>query len=425
MDAGPLVESGQRHGPPPRRIGRDGGCPPCLRGSHRDPGLEWGILRVRGRRGMPTDGRRGRPLSRGAHDGGDAGSRRNVTASARPLRRDSRRLGRGGRRRTSADDRHLTVRRDLRRGHVSGGGPGPDRLRGRGRRLDLDSRPRSRRRCRCVRSGGRACRGHGFRTGLADVRRGCPGRGHRSRHRGCGGGRGRRGRGGRERWRRRGRWRRRRLLRRDHRGSDRRRYRGLGLGLGLGDGRGLTSRREQPERVDVSLLVRGPADAEMDARHGLLGRAARAHRPDGGTLAHRVALRNADLAEVDERDGVAVAGEDRDAAAVGRQRAGERDDAGRRRPHRRPFGPTDVHPSVLPGREDVRAEVEGPQNRPVGRPRPRGSRGGEDERERDREADRENPVHCAPPSFSATATRRTKGSGAVGRRQSARSSEPR
>jgi hypothetical protein len=381
-------------------------------------------VRVRGRRGVPADGRRGRPVARGAHGGGDAVSRHSITASARPLRRDVRRLGRGGRRRTSADDRHLTVRRDhLRRGHVSGGGRGPDRPRGRDRRLDLDSRPRSGGRCGCVRSGGRTGRGHGLRTGLAGVRRGCPGRGHRSCDRRCGGSCGRRGRGGRGRWRRGCRWRGRRLLRRDRRGSGRGRHRGLGLGLG--DGRGLASRREQPERVDVSLLVRGPADAEMDARHGLLGRAARAHRPDGGTLAHRVTLRNADLAEVDERDGVAVAGEDRDAAAVGRQRPGEGDHAGRRRAHRRPFGPSDVYPSVLPGRVDVRAEVEGPQNRPVGRPRPRGGRGGEDERERDRQADRENPVHCAPPSFSATATRRTKGSGAVGRRQSARSSEPR
>jgi hypothetical protein len=171
----------------------------------------------------------------------------------------------------------------------------------------------------------------------------------------------------------------------------------------------LRPRREQAERVDVPFFVGFQANPEVDTRDGMLGRAARAHRADDTSLAHGVALRDADLAEMDERDGIAVAGLDRDAAAVRRQRPRECDDASSRRPYRRAVGPRHVDASMLAGSVGVGAQGEWAENGAVGRPRP-GSRGGaEGQRERCRKADRENPVHSAPPSFSATATREDEG----------------
>ena len=94
---------------------------------------------------------------------------------------------------------------------------------------------------------------------------------------------------------------------------------------GLRRGRRLRTRRgrrgplrQQTERVDIALLVRGVPDTEMDARDRLLGRPARAHRPDRRALRDGLALRDADRPEVDERHGVAVLREDRDASAVRR-----------------------------------------------------------------------------------------------------------
>ena len=132
-----------------------------------------------------------------------------------------------------------------------------------------------------------------------------------------------------------------------------------GSGAGDGAGAGARSRREQPEWIDVSLVVGRAADPEVDARHVLLGRAARAHRADGVAFADGRALRDLDRAEVDERDGVAVRREDRHAAAVGRQRPGEGDDARCGRLHRRAVRAGDVDAAVLPGGVRVRPEGEG------------------------------------------------------------------
>jgi hypothetical protein len=151
--------------------------------------------------------------------------------------------------------------------------------------------------------------------------------------------------------------------------------------------------RQQPERVDVALLVRGPSDPEVDARDGRFRRAAQAHRPDRRPLGDRVALSHDDRPEVDERDGVAVGREDRDAAPVGRQRARERHDARRRRPDGRAVRAGDVEAAVLPARIGVRAERERAEDRAVRGPRPGCRLAAQGERERRDQANRKEPVH--------------------------------
>jgi hypothetical protein len=94
----------------------------------------------------------------------------------------------------------------------------------------------------------------------------------------------------------------------------------------------------------------------------MLGLTARPHRRDGGALVDRVALLDFDRPEVDERDGIPVSREDREAAPVGRERAGEAHGAGRRRADRRRVGPRDVDPAVLPRGIGVAPEREGPED---------------------------------------------------------------
>jgi hypothetical protein len=183
--------------------------------------------------------------------------------------------------------------------------------------------------------------------------------------------------------------------------------------------------REQADRIDVALRLRRDADAEVDARDRMLRFAAPPHGADGCALVDRVALRDRDRAEVDYGDGVPVGREDRHATPVGRQRAGERHGSRRRSPNGRSLLAPDVDPSVLPGRVRVRAERERAQHCSVGGPRPGTRWAAQQEGGERRCAGHEETVHETPPSFTARATRRTKGSAAVGRRQTCASSDAR
>ncbi len=271
----------------------------------------------------------------------------------------------------------------------------------------------------------RAVRSHG-RVGRR--RRSRARRGSRHHHRArpwCGGGRRRWSRGRRRGGGRCGRLRRRRgrCGLRDRRrrsrnrrgGSCRRRRRSRGR---LRRGRRSRARRKQAERIDVALRLRPDPDAEVDGRDRVLGVTTPAHRSDRRSLRDHVALLDADRAEVDERDRVAVGGEDRDAAAVGRERAGERHRAGGGRSHRRALRPGEVDAAVLSGGVRVAAERKGAEHVAVRRPRPRRGRAADHERRETRHREYEKTMHEAPPSFSARATRPTKGSAVVGRRQS-------
>ena len=114
-------------------------------------------------------------------------------------------------------------------------------------------------------------------------------------------------------------------------------------------------------------------------------------------------------AEVEQRHGVPVRGQDRDAPPVRRHRPGERDGAGRGGPYRRAVCPGDVDPPVLAGRIRVRAERERAEHGAVRRPRPGASGAAQSERREPRRAEHEETVHKTPPSFSARATRQCEG----------------
>ena len=242
------------------------------------------------------------------------------TAAAGRLRRGKPRA-RGPRRRRG---------RSRQRAGATGGGESVGVNRPRARRGDLERRWVGRgrrdagvRRPRRVRRSDRRCCRRGMRPGRHD-RPGRPwqrmgrednrgGRRRRGRRR-RGGGLGRIavGGGGRCRTRRRG-----RACRREvglRRRSDGRWDRGR-RGNRRRNSRGRGSRGQEPDRIDVSLLIGRDPDAEMDIRRRCLGIATRSDRR------HRIALRDGGTradeqrTEVRECDGVAVGRGDRDAFA--------------------------------------------------------------------------------------------------------------
>jgi hypothetical protein len=132
------------------------------------------------------------------------------------------------------------------------------------------------------------------------------------------------------------------------------------------------SRRGQEEkRVEVSLLVGGSPNPEIDVGHVQLGDAARADGSHRFALAHGGSAPHAERAEVHERDGVAVRGLDRHDLAAARDAARERDRSRGGRDDRSPRRGADVDPAVLARRVRV-AGIEGKpdQHRPCHRPGP-------------------------------------------------------
>ena len=340
--------------------------------------------------GSHADGRAGA----GGRDGDDARVGRSCSASA-GCRRRAPGAGRHGRGAPEHPERRA-LRHTGRVACRCGCTP---------RRVDPHARGRKRI-GRATRSNARGAgggrRGHRRHVGRGR-RRGGGGRrsGRLGRLLRCGRSDGRRG-GGR-RWRRGGR--RRSCGRRGRRGNGRRDRRGGGRGRRLGRGRRRGARRKQPEWVDVALRLARTPDPEMDARHGVLRRPARAHRPDRRSLGDGDTLRDDDRPEMDERDGVAVLRLDRDPTTVRGEGSGERHDPGRGRADGRAVGAADVDAAVLAGCVGIRPQTERSQDRPVGGPRPRRSRRAEHEARECQHADDEDTVHETPPSLSARATR--------------------
>jgi NF-kappa-B-activating protein len=244
-----------------------------------------------------------------------------------------RRRGRGGRRGHVTHDRaggsrvrprlrgHGMRRRDHGRHGVTRSGS--DRQR-RGRYRDLERRVR-RRRWGVRRRFLRGCRGSSRRLRRCGRRR--------DRRRGSGNGRRRRRRrldGG----RRYGRWHRR-------------------------------PRRQQPERIDVTVGLGRDADAEVDER--IVGDGA-----DSRSFLDRRSSRDAGRAEVRERDGIPVRGRDRDGLPIGRHASCERDRSGRRCNHRRAGRAADRDAAALAaGVRVIGVEGERLLHGAVDRPRPR------------------------------------------------------
>jgi len=128
--------------------------------------------------------------------------------------------------------------------------------------------------------------------------------------------------------------------------------------------------RQQRERVDVALLVRGNPNAEMDVRLGPLGLPARSDRRDGSAFGDRVALANGEPAQVLERDCVAVGGSDRKRLPSSWNRARERHRARGRRSHRSTEVARNVDAAVLAGRIGVAPQDERLQHLSLDRPGP-------------------------------------------------------
>jgi hypothetical protein len=221
----------------------------------------------------------------------------------------------------------------------------------------LPDRPRRR---RSSGSGVSTIRGRGPRR---RVGRRCPaGDRGRSRRRGRSGLRDRTCRRRRARGLRRGRGRRRcrsgnRISGRRTRSRRRRGRRGVRRwsGLRIGRRRGVAARwrrrrlprREDRERIDVSLRVGGDADPEVDVGLIELGRSARADAAQRGPFVDPSGLRDCDRAKMHEGDGVAVGGLDGHGLAVARHGSGKRHGPGRWRQHLRAGRPGDVDPAML------------------------------------------------------------------------------
>ena len=182
-----------------------------------------------------------------------------------------------------------------------------------------------------------------------------------------------------------------RLLRRGRtriRGRSRRLRGGRGHRL-LRSGNGLRhmQRREQRQRIDVALLLRRRADAEV--QEGRLVTPGRTRRRNLLPLAHSRSPRDGERAEVQQRGAVPRCGLDRERLAAVRHGPGKRHDAVGRSANGCPGRDLDIDAPVLPGRiRTGGVERERAQNRPVDGPGPRvrGSRQGERAQKQDGES---------------------------------------
>jgi hypothetical protein len=150
--------------------------------------------------------------------------------------------------------------------------------------------------------------------------------------------------------------------------------------------------RQQPERVDIAVLVVCMAHAQVDKCIGLL-----AERGDRISLGDLGVPRDCVRAEVLECHGVTVGGADGDRLPARWNGADEADRAGRGRAHGGSRGSTDVDAAVLAAGVGIVSQDEGSKYRPVDGPGP-GERGLHADLERDE--DRKQPgeaFHGAPP----------------------------
>ena len=158
-------------------------------------------------------------------------------------------------------------------------------------------------------------------------------------------------------------------------------------------------RRQEAERIEITLRVRGRANPEIDVRRRDARVVRRADGSDDRPLAGEGAAVDADRAQVEQRHGRSEWRLNRDRLASARNGAGERDDALCRREHGRADRARDVDAAMLAGRVWMLAvEVEAAHDLAVHRPGPRAS-GRNRERERTQEQDAESP-HRFPPSLS-------------------------
>jgi hypothetical protein len=154
---------------------------------------------------------------------------------------------------------------------------------------------------------------------------------------------------------------------------------------GLRGRSGLRARRQEAERIEVTLGLCGDANAEVDVRTVVLRRAADPDSRDGRAFGDLGSTPNRDRAQVKQRDGVAVWRPDRHRPSATRNGAGEAHGAAGGGAHGPALCAGDVDAAVLTGGVGVAAETERLQYRPIHRPGPGGGgRGADQKREEDR-----------------------------------------
>jgi hypothetical protein len=135
-------------------------------------------------------------------------------------------------------------------------------------------------------------------------------------------------------------------------------------------GGGLVPRRQECQRVDVSLRIVRTPNAEVHVGHVELRVSRRPDRPHRLAFCDSVARVDDERAEVEQRHREPVFGSDRDGSAVARQPAGEGDLPRRGSLHDGPRNAADVDPRMPPLVVLGAAEVERPQDGAVGGPGP-------------------------------------------------------
>ena len=131
----------------------------------------------------------------------------------------------------------------------------------------------------------------------------------------------------------------------------------------LDDGHGLANRK-QSKRIDVSVLLVRPANAEVD-------RALRADRPHHASLGDGRLGADVERAEMRERNGVAVGRAQAQRQTVSGGRSGVRDDAAYRRENGLARVAADLDAAALTARVRMSGiEGKGAEHRTVDRPRP-------------------------------------------------------
>jgi hypothetical protein len=162
--------------------------------------------------------------------------------------------------------------------------------------------------------------------------------------------------------------------------------------LGLADAR--LARRQQGERIDVSVGLARNAHAQVDVGVGDERVVARADPGDDRSLLDDLPTRDEDLAELQERDRVAVGRQDRDRPAPAGHHPCEGDSSRGGRPHVGAELTADVDAAVLAAGVGVVAQDEGAEDGAVGRPRPALRAGHEHECGHGRE---KHSPHRSPP----------------------------
>jgi hypothetical protein len=130
------------------------------------------------------------------------------------------------------------------------------------------------------------------------------------------------------------------------------------------------TRRQQAERIDVSVRIGGDAHAEVDVRLQSDLVAALADHADFCPLPQGAAALDARRPELEQRHGEAIIGRDRHCAAAPGHEADEGDRPADRCQHGAAELRADVDASVLASRVGVGTDGERPQHRSFGRPSP-------------------------------------------------------